>query len=834
MTTPAHRLCALVVLLVLLPLVARADVAPPEPDAWRPSFTLPVSDGRVEALLVWRDQLVVAGSFTQIGGAYSPGIATWDGTQWHALGGGLRGNANGVHVVALAEYHGDLIAGGIFFQAGDSLVSCIARWDGATWHPMGADLTDGGEMTVRALTVYHDELIAGGYFHHDFGTPSFKHIAAWNGSSWRPLGVSPNNEVSALGVWSDTLVAGGYWSSIGNVDAVRIAAWDGTRWSAMSSGFTYADGFYHGVTDLVPYQGGMVAVGRFDGTGDGRMPHIALYKNGRWSALGDGIGTPEPGDRYPTTIAYRGVVLDGALYASAPPNGSLPRQVSRFDGTSWLSFSNDPAFPISVLAVYHGELIAGGGRIGYRGDDGPPPVRVQDCVARWTGGRWEPLEDGRGLDAAVNALAVFRGDVIAGGPFTEAGPTQLRAIGRWDGARWSPLGDGINGVPLAMTVHGDALVVGGVFSSAGGVSALGVASWDGARWTPLVTTGDAPTVRAVASYGGAVIAAGTFASIDRVFAENVARWNGAWSPLGEGLFGTVRALVVYNGELIAGGDFDLVDGQASGGVAVWRAGRWQPFGPPALRAAGAAPRVTALGVHQRWLVMAEQSTVPGLARDPESESHIWWYSSVDEPWAEAGVARGAAGETAVNALATWQNDLIVGGTFSSIDGAAVSGLAQAPAPQTWAAFNGGVGGIGNEVRALLALDDGHLYAGGAFTRAGAVPSFSLARWGHAADIFPFADDDASPLGLALGSAAPSAGAVTLQYLVHADADVTLAVYDTRGRFVATLVSRRLAAGRYIATWNGRDQHDTAVPSGVYVAQLRAGGAAVSTRIVRVR
>ena len=34
---------------------------------------------RVEALFVWQDQLVVAGSFRQIGGVYSPGVATWDG-----------------------------------------------------------------------------------------------------------------------------------------------------------------------------------------------------------------------------------------------------------------------------------------------------------------------------------------------------------------------------------------------------------------------------------------------------------------------------------------------------------------------------------------------------------------------------------------------------------------------------------------------------------------------------------------------------------------------------------------------------------------------------------
>jgi len=53
--------------------------------------------------------------------------------------------------------------------------------------------------------------------------------------------------------------------------------------------------------------------------------------------------------------------------------------------------------------------------------------------------------------------------------------------------------------------------------------------------------------------------------------------------------------------------------------------------------------------------------------------------------------------------------------------------------------------------------------------------------------------------------------------------VSLAVHDLRGRRVRTLVAAALPAGPHAAAWNGRDDDGRPVPSGVYVAELRAGG-----------
>ena len=45
-------------------------------------------------------------------------------------------------VSALTVYNGELIAGGDFTTAGGTRASYIARWNGATWQPLGSGMND--------------------------------------------------------------------------------------------------------------------------------------------------------------------------------------------------------------------------------------------------------------------------------------------------------------------------------------------------------------------------------------------------------------------------------------------------------------------------------------------------------------------------------------------------------------------------------------------------------------------------------------------------------------------------------------------------------------------
>jgi hypothetical protein len=88
------------------------------------------------------------------------------------------------------------------------------------------------------------------------------------------------------------------------------------------------------------------------------------------------------------------------------------------------------------------------------------------------------------MDTAVRALAVYNGELIAGGYFTTAGGVTCNCIARWSATGgWQPLGSGMDYVVDALTVYNGELIAGGGFTTAGGHPCAFVARWS---CTPLI------------------------------------------------------------------------------------------------------------------------------------------------------------------------------------------------------------------------------------------------------------------------------------------------------------------------------------------------------------
>lgn len=63
---------------------------------------------------------------------------------------------------------------------------------------------------------------------------------------------------------------------------------------------------------------------------------------------------------------------------------------------------------------------------------------------------------------------------------------------------------------------------------------------------------------------------------------------------------------------------------------------------------------------------------------------------------------------------------------------------------------------------------------------------------------------------------------TIRYSLQQDTNVTLAIYNAKGQLVRTLVDSYQDAGSYSARWDGTDNSQKAVASGVYFYRMNTG------------
>jgi hypothetical protein len=281
-------------------------------------------------------------------------------------------------------------------------------------------------------------------------------------------------------------------------------------------------------------------------------------------------------------------------------------------------------------------------------------------------GRWQAL--GAGVPTGVNALAVYDGQLVAGGAGDQEASDLDNNIVAWDGSAWQSFNGGTNtGFVHALFVYHGGLYVGGdfVIVPTGGNPANNIARWSPGegKWQE-VASGTTGPVNALAEYDDKLIVGGDFSHAGSVPCNSIAQWDGAgWNSVGMGMGedGEVHALAVYQGLLHAGGWFQTADGIPTGGLAAWNGFTWasldfQPF----------------------------QGTVL--------------------------------------ALAVHQGDLAIGGVFGAFSGS--------PNITMWNGsyyYFPGSGGTSQDIRTLLSTG-GMLYVGGLFTQAGWLEANHLAQW----------------------------------------------------------------------------------------------------------
>lgn len=163
-------------------------------DAWLPRgggpnnaiYTLAVHDeGSGPALFA-------GGEFDRVNGMVANRVVRWNGLEWSTVGLGVSSAVNALAPYAPAGAP-SLYACGAFTHTGNLNASYIARWDGAAWSRVG-DHGGGGGLSGpgQAMTVFDDgsgpALYVAGGFSTANGQPASR-IARWDGATWSPLGV---------------------------------------------------------------------------------------------------------------------------------------------------------------------------------------------------------------------------------------------------------------------------------------------------------------------------------------------------------------------------------------------------------------------------------------------------------------------------------------------------------------------------------------------------------------------------------------------------------------------------------------------------------------------
>lgn len=552
-------------------------------------------------------------------------------------------------------------------------------------------------------------------------------------------------DVHAFAEYDSVLVIGGDLTAAGDVLVEGLAAWDGTAWQAFAGG---VDG---SVAALLVHGGDLFVAGEFESAGGVAAHNVARWDGAQWHPLGPG------GEEIEALVVHDGLLIALGDFSAAV--GAPGAKLAAWDGVAWSPLGEGPQMGsvgrLHAAVVHDGNLVVGGSC----GSAGP-----WEALAVWDGAGWstpypKPGDDQGLEDRAIGSLAVYQGELVAGGHFShwEDADDYYRGVARWDGEAWVGLGHGLtaptgigtdaHSIRCLLAYDGDLIAAGTIGQIENENDCAGIARWDGAQWHAMDwgvgfdwMLSELNPVEAVALWQGQLFIGGYFpfagADIDGE-CYNIARWEddswqavGPWGwgqrypmhgiaqyegdvvvggvryaaqglePLGEMPGHGPRALLAHDGLLVAGGAFTSVGDVPALHVAAWDGESWSAIGT------GVSAVVEALGTYQGEL-FAGQFRWTGTAWVNELQT--------DGP---------------VYALLEWNGSLYAAGNFETARGVATPGIVRWDGVACHALGSGLTGGQGNGY--ALTIYAGDLVVGGSFYRAGGIEARYLAAWNGSA------------------------------------------------------------------------------------------------------
>lgn len=643
----------------------------------------PSADRAVYALVLQGSTVFVGGGFLKISGIPRDGLAALDGTTGSLATvqpAGVQGGSGRVYALALSA--GNLYVGGDFITV-STMIPGFVTFDSNTGVAGAGQF--GADGTVMAVTPDG----AGGWFFGGFftsvrGQPrgGLAHLLA-NGTldPWDP---GLDGFVECLRLAGNTLYVGGGFFTAGGQPRASLAAFDVVS---------------HTLLPFAPAMGNPATVLCTELAGD------TLYVGGFFKTV-----SSQPRTGLAAVNAVTGALLG---WDPQPAYSTSPDFVS----VSGMVLAGDAVHVAGQFDSIHGST-----RFRIAALD-----RVTGLPTGW-------LSQSNLFGSA--SLAVMGDTLIMGGDFTiaqGAARNGLAAFSRLTGAvlPWNPG----NGPAHSVSVLGGTVYVGGSFASLSGQARRNLGAFDRnglvlTAWAPQVNG----TVQAIASAGGKVACGGAFTGINPVTRNHLAAFvaaSGATYAFHPDLNGPVFAIAANGSTAYFGGSFTTQGGSARNRMGAQDLGL------------GRLP----------WL----PNRLAGTVRSMQIQGNTVYASSEFLGFATPGNALAAFDATTglatswdpgpngtVHAIAFNGSDVMVGGGFTAIGGAARS---------NFAAFNLANGEVHSlkaeferEVRAITTRA-GKVYVGGLFQFISSTPRFQAAALDSVSGaLLPWAPFNSGPFG----------------------------------------------------------------------------------------
>ncbi len=390
----------------------------------------------------------------------------------------------------------------------------ISKPDGSSTELLNSDTTTPGFLADVPGKYKLELTVSGNNNDTDQITVSAFDVVEINGT-FTNLVPGSNVGIARFAIVADRLYATCDFDEIGNIQAEKIACYDGNVWAALGCGLE--EGIIH---DMIAYQGELYVTGEFIEIGCVPANNIARWDGQNWHEVDGGLtGNDDPAGY--TLEVYNSELYVGGIFEMAGNVSAI--NAAKWNGTEWSAVGT---FDSTILefAVYGSDLYAGGF---FTAVDGVNAEKI----AFYDGTGWSALGNTEVLELRgtgnINEMAVMDGVLYISGFFNENGNVYSELI-TWDGIEFKDFGRAFslnqdNRISELTTING-VLYIGGEFRNVVGSEAGNIMQWDGTQWG-ILESGVLGRVLSIEEFGNQIYVGGDFTQAGGAIAENMSIWS---------------------------------------------------------------------------------------------------------------------------------------------------------------------------------------------------------------------------------------------------------------------------------------------------------------------